>query len=126
MRADEDVRMITGETPVLFTKAIGMFAMDMTLRSWNHTKEDKRRIFRPSDGAETDHYEVNPSMPTMEAGDQQSEVYMQLLQLKTTLRPFRDWRQQFAPQNQEAGFVPWAPQPQQNTYDYLRAVACAP
>ncbi|WOG91643.1 hypothetical protein DCAR_0310893 [Daucus carota subsp. sativus] len=54
MRADEDVRMITGETPVLFTKAIGMFAMDMTLRSWNHTKEDKRRIFRPSDGAETD------------------------------------------------------------------------
>ncbi|KAL1823037.1 hypothetical protein ACET3Z_009815 [Daucus carota] len=72
------------------------------------------------------HYEVKPSMPTMEAGDQQSEVYMQLLQLKTTLRPFRDWRQQFAPQNQEAGFVPWAPQPQQNTYDCLRAVSCAP
>ena len=49
MRADKDVRMIAGETPVLFTKAIGMFAMDMTLRSWNHTKEDKRRILRSSD-----------------------------------------------------------------------------
>ncbi|KAL1819153.1 hypothetical protein ACET3Z_014022 [Daucus carota] len=41
--------MIAGETPVLFAKAIEIFAMDVTLRSWSHTEDDKRRILQPSD-----------------------------------------------------------------------------
>ncbi|XP_037465528.1 nuclear transcription factor Y subunit C-4-like [Triticum dicoccoides] len=51
MKADEDVRMISAEAPALFAKACEMFTLEMTMRSWMVTKEDKRRILQRSDVA---------------------------------------------------------------------------
>ncbi|EAZ41865.1 hypothetical protein OsJ_26410 [Oryza sativa Japonica Group] len=49
MKADEDVKMIAGEAPALFAKACEMFILDMTLRSWQHTEEGRRRTLQRSD-----------------------------------------------------------------------------
>lgn len=49
MKADEDVRMISAEAPVLFAKACEMFILELTLRSWNHAEENKRRTLQKND-----------------------------------------------------------------------------
>eukprot|EP00245_Coleochaete_scutata_P011846 TRINITY_DN447_c0_g1_i1.p1 TRINITY_DN447_c0_g1~~TRINITY_DN447_c0_g1_i1.p1 ORF type:complete len:258 (+),score=67.08 TRINITY_DN447_c0_g1_i1:391-1164(+) len=49
MKADEDVRMISAEAPVLFSKACEMFILELTLRSWIHTEENKRRTLQKND-----------------------------------------------------------------------------
>lgn len=49
MKSDEDVRMISAEAPVLFAKACEMFILELTLRSWNHSEENKRRTLQRND-----------------------------------------------------------------------------
>ncbi|PKA64079.1 Nuclear transcription factor Y subunit C-2 [Apostasia shenzhenica] len=49
MKADEDVRMISAEAPVIFAKACEMFILEITLRSWMHTEENKRRTLQKND-----------------------------------------------------------------------------
>ncbi|KAI9393981.1 hypothetical protein POPTR_005G035800v4 [Populus trichocarpa] len=49
MKADEDVRMISAEAPVIFSRACEMFILELTLRSWNHTEENKRRTLQKND-----------------------------------------------------------------------------
>lgn len=49
MKADEDVRMIAAEAPVVFSKACEMFILELTMRSWNHTEENKRRTLQKND-----------------------------------------------------------------------------
>ncbi|KAL3851022.1 hypothetical protein ACJIZ3_012904 [Penstemon smallii] len=49
MKADEDVRMISSEAPVIFSKACEMFILELTLRSWIHTEENKRRTLQKND-----------------------------------------------------------------------------
>ncbi|KAK1393166.1 Nuclear transcription factor Y subunit C-2 [Heracleum sosnowskyi] len=49
MQADEDVNMIAAEAPVVFAKAAEMFVMEMTLRGWAHTEEDRRRVLQTKD-----------------------------------------------------------------------------
>ncbi|KAM3200862.1 nuclear transcription factor Y subunit C-4-like [Capsicum annuum] len=49
MKADEDVRMISVETPVLFAKACEIFIQELTLSSWLHTKENKHRTLQKND-----------------------------------------------------------------------------
>ncbi|MCL7041572.1 hypothetical protein MKW94_026538 [Papaver nudicaule] len=49
MKADEDVRMISAEAPVVFAKACEMFILELTLRSWIHTEENKRRTLQKND-----------------------------------------------------------------------------
>ncbi|KAK6915389.1 Histone H2A/H2B/H3 [Dillenia turbinata] len=49
MKADEDVQMISAEAPVLFAKACEMFILELTLRSWIHTEENKRRTLQKND-----------------------------------------------------------------------------
>ncbi|XP_047336747.1 nuclear transcription factor Y subunit C-2-like [Impatiens glandulifera] len=49
MKADKDVRMISAEAPVLFAKACEMFIQELTLQSWQHTEEHKRRTLQKSD-----------------------------------------------------------------------------
>lgn len=51
MKADEDVRMISSEAPVIFAKACEMFILELTLRAWNHTEENKRRTLQKNDVA---------------------------------------------------------------------------
>ncbi|CAL9037613.1 unnamed protein product [Musa banksii] len=49
MKADENVRMISAEVPVVFAKACEMFILELTLRSWIHTEENKRRTLQKND-----------------------------------------------------------------------------
>ncbi|KAK9863003.1 hypothetical protein WJX84_001295 [Apatococcus fuscideae] len=49
MKSDEDVRMISAEAPVLFARACEMFILELTLRSWNHSEENKRRTLQRND-----------------------------------------------------------------------------
>ncbi|TKW41096.1 hypothetical protein SEVIR_1G291400v4 [Setaria viridis] len=49
MKADEDVRMISAEVPVVFAKACKVFILELTLRSWMHTEENKRRTLQKYD-----------------------------------------------------------------------------
>jgi len=51
MKSDEDVRMISAEAPVLFAKACEMFILELTLRSWYHAEENKRRTLQRNDVA---------------------------------------------------------------------------
>ncbi|GFR40048.1 hypothetical protein Agub_g586 [Astrephomene gubernaculifera] len=51
MKSDEDVRMISAEAPVLFAKACEMFILELTLRSWMHAEENKRRTLQRTDVA---------------------------------------------------------------------------
>ncbi|KAK1316186.1 Nuclear transcription factor Y subunit C-2 [Acorus calamus] len=49
MKADEDVRMISAEAPVVFARACEMFILELTHRSWGLTEENKRRTLQKSD-----------------------------------------------------------------------------
>lgn len=49
MKADEDVCMISAEAPVIFAKACEMFILELALRSWTHTEENKRRTLQKND-----------------------------------------------------------------------------
>ena len=49
MKSDEDVKMISDEAPVLFSKACELFILELTLRSWLHTEEKKRRTLQRND-----------------------------------------------------------------------------
>ncbi len=46
MKSDEDVKMISAETPVLFAKACQMFIIELTYRSWAYTEQSKRRTLQ--------------------------------------------------------------------------------
>eukprot|EP00959_Pyramimonas_sp_CCMP1952_P020831 439397-Pyramimonas_sp.AAC.1 len=49
MKSDEEVRMIAAESPVVFAKACEMFILELTLRSWSHAEENKRRTLQRND-----------------------------------------------------------------------------
>lgn len=49
MKADEDVKMISAEAPMIFAKACEMFILELTLRSWWNTEENKRRTLLRND-----------------------------------------------------------------------------
>ncbi len=38
--------MISAEAPVLFAKACEIFILELTLRAWMHTEENKRRTLQ--------------------------------------------------------------------------------
>ncbi|CAK9170274.1 unnamed protein product [Ilex paraguariensis] len=49
MKADEDVRMISAEAPIVFAKACELFILELTIRSWLHAEENKRRTLQKND-----------------------------------------------------------------------------
>ncbi|KAK8937078.1 Nuclear transcription factor Y subunit C-2 [Platanthera zijinensis] len=49
MKADEDVRMIAAEAPVVFARACEMFILELTHRGWDHAEENKRRTLQKND-----------------------------------------------------------------------------
>lgn len=46
MKLDEEVKMISAEAPVLFSKAAEIFITELTLRAWIHTEDNKRRTLQ--------------------------------------------------------------------------------
>ncbi|KMZ65926.1 Nuclear transcription factor Y subunit C-2 [Zostera marina] len=49
MKADEDVRMIAAEAPVVFSRACEMFILQLTLQAWAYAEENKRRTLQKND-----------------------------------------------------------------------------
>ncbi|GER35606.1 nuclear factor Y, partial [Striga asiatica] len=49
MKSDEQVKMISADTPVVFAKACEMFIMELSMRAWMHTQENRRRTLQPFD-----------------------------------------------------------------------------
>ncbi|XP_020210452.1 nuclear transcription factor Y subunit C-2 [Cajanus cajan] len=49
MKADEDVRMISAETPMVFAKACEMFIQELTIRAWANAEENKKKTLQKSD-----------------------------------------------------------------------------
>lgn len=49
MKMDEDVKMISAEAPVLFAKAAEIFINELTLRSWVHAEDNRRRTLQRND-----------------------------------------------------------------------------
>ncbi|KAK6279808.1 hypothetical protein POUND7_020075 [Theobroma cacao] len=49
MKSDKDVKMISADAPVLFSKACELFILELTLRAWLETEEGKRRTLQRSD-----------------------------------------------------------------------------
>lgn len=47
--ADEDVRMIAAEAPILFARACEMFIYEITCRAWHSSDDAKRRTLQRSD-----------------------------------------------------------------------------
>ncbi|KAA8530602.1 hypothetical protein F0562_005311 [Nyssa sinensis] len=49
MKSDEQVKMISADTPILFSKACELFILELTLRAWLHTEESRRRTLQRCD-----------------------------------------------------------------------------
>ncbi|BAT96621.1 hypothetical protein VIGAN_08358800 [Vigna angularis var. angularis] len=51
MKFDEDVKMVSSEATMLLGKACELFIMELTMRSWAHVEDDKRKIIQKTDVA---------------------------------------------------------------------------
>nr|DAD35454.1 TPA_asm: hypothetical protein HUJ06_006094 [Nelumbo nucifera] len=49
MKSDEEVKKISADAPILFSKACELFILELTLRSWLHTEEQGRRTLQRCD-----------------------------------------------------------------------------
>lgn len=49
MKLDDEVKMISGEAPIIFAKAAELFIQEVTIRAWQHTEENKRRTLQKND-----------------------------------------------------------------------------
>ena len=52
MKMDEDVKMISVETPLLISKACELFIIELAYRGWIHTIEENRRTLQRNDIAQ--------------------------------------------------------------------------
>ncbi|KAG8486774.1 hypothetical protein CXB51_020145 [Gossypium anomalum] len=50
-KSGEDVKMISGESPIVFSKACELFIKELTQRSWMVTMQGKRRTLNKEDVA---------------------------------------------------------------------------
>ncbi|KAJ1651296.1 CCAAT- binding transcription factor component [Dispira simplex] len=51
MKTDENVRMISAEAPLLFSRACEIFITELTLRAWFNAEDSKRRTLQRSDAS---------------------------------------------------------------------------
>ncbi|KAJ8766169.1 hypothetical protein K2173_021686 [Erythroxylum novogranatense] len=50
-KSGDDVKMISGEAPIVFSKACELFIQELTQRSWTETIQGKRRTLHKEDVA---------------------------------------------------------------------------
>lgn len=48
-KSDDEVKMISGEAPIVFSKACELFIQELTVRSWKVTMQTKRRTLDKHD-----------------------------------------------------------------------------
>lgn len=112
--------MISAEAPVLFAKACEMFILELSLRAWIHTEENKRRTLQRNDIAmaitKTDVFDFlidivprDDIKPAKKAPAESQAVYQQQLQQQQAAM-FQQLMQQQAQTGNAAG-VQW-PNPQ--------------
>ncbi|KAG7177032.1 Nuclear transcription factor Y subunit gamma-like [Homarus americanus] len=75
MKLDDDVKMISAEAPVLFSKAAEIFITELTLRAWIHTEDNKRRTLQ--------HYQTVLQQSTANSSNTNSQNSVQ----PTSLQP---------------------------------------
>lgn len=72
-KSGEDVKMISGEAPIVFSKACELFIEELTRRSWATTLQGKRRTLHKDDVASavaaTDIFDFLVSMVSETASD---------------------------------------------------------
>ena len=49
MKLDDEVQMVSGESPILFSKACELFIIELAYRGWIHTIESNRRTLQRND-----------------------------------------------------------------------------
>eukprot|EP00210_Caulerpa_lentillifera_P000719 g696.t1 len=80
MKSDEDVRMISAEAPILFSKACEIFILELTQRAWNHAGTNKRRTVQRSDVAaaisSTDIFDFLVDIVPREGFEQLMDIHM--------------------------------------------------
>jgi nuclear transcription factor Y gamma len=61
MKLDDEVKMISGESPIIFSKACELFIIELAYKSWVNTLENNRRTLQRVDIANainrTDNYD---------------------------------------------------------------------
>ena len=66
MKLDEEVKMISAETPLLISKACELFIIELAYRGWIHTIESNRRTLQRCKNKlfySAHSYSKNPSVP---------------------------------------------------------------
>jgi len=51
MKSDEDVKMVSAETPALFSKACELFIMELTMKAWANAEDNNRGTIQKADVA---------------------------------------------------------------------------
>eukprot|EP00795_Rhopilema_esculentum_P007831 gene7831-13702_t len=101
MKQDEEVKMISAEAPVLFSKAAEIFISELSLRAWIHTEDNKRRTLQRNDIAlaitKYDQFdflidivprdELKPQKRQGTMVPEQVQYYLQLAQMQQTQQP---------------------------------------
>lgn len=49
MKVDRNVKMVSGDTPVIFSKACELFIQELTMRAWTNAEVNKRRTLQKGD-----------------------------------------------------------------------------
>eukprot|EP00249_Psilotum_nudum_P017141 c26180_g1_i2 orf=445-1284(+) len=116
MKADEDVRMISAEAPVVFAKACEMFILELTLRSWIHTEENKRRTLQKNDiAAAITRTDIFDFLVDIVPRDELKEEGLAVSRSSLPVGPSADALQYggmyYMPQPQPPGAPPQVPQP---------------
>ncbi|XP_073100121.1 nuclear transcription factor Y subunit C-4 isoform X2 [Elaeis guineensis] len=96
MKADADVKMISAEVPVIFAKACEMFVLELTLRSWNHAEENRRRTLQKNDiaaaVAETDIFDflvdIIPRAESKEEGSRIASAALPAISAQANSMPY--------------------------------------
>ncbi|KAJ4822401.1 hypothetical protein Tsubulata_008939 [Turnera subulata] len=76
MKADENVKMISADTPVVFAKACEIFIKELTLRGWLQTEDCNRRTLQRCDIARAIH------------NSEDTNLHFLLTNKKTKLSPY--------------------------------------
>ncbi|XP_075633380.1 nuclear transcription factor Y subunit C-10-like [Castanea sativa] len=49
MKSDREVKMVSADTPIVFSKACELFILELTVRAWLQTEKCRRRTIQPFD-----------------------------------------------------------------------------
>jgi len=88
MKLDDNVKMISAEAPMLFSKAAEIFINELTLRAWIHTEDNRRRTLQRNDIAMAiTKYDQFDFLIDIVPREEAKIVTKGIADLKTTLNP---------------------------------------